>query len=107
MMRVTGESLTCTGSNDPSTSVPFCYSDPDLGGTVDVQMDSFAIQAGTIDVTGSGFESISCLGKLFNKRFRSVSSSAVYAQMRSTPQWSNSSFIWISSSSALCVAQSA
>ena len=32
---VTGESLTCTGSDDPSTSVPFCYSGSDLGETAD------------------------------------------------------------------------
>ena len=32
---VTGESLTCTGSDDPSASVPFCYSGSDLGETAD------------------------------------------------------------------------
>jgi len=64
---VTGESLTCTGSDDPSASVPFCYSGSDLGETVDVKVDSFASEAGTIDVTGSGLESISCLGKSFTK----------------------------------------
>ena len=32
---VTGESLTCTGSDDPSASVPFCYSSSDLGETAD------------------------------------------------------------------------
>ena len=58
---VTGESLKCTGSDDPSTSVPFCYSGSDLGETVDVKVDSFAGEAGIIDATGSGLESISCL----------------------------------------------
>ena len=32
---VTGESLTCTGSDDPLASVPFCYSGSDLGETSD------------------------------------------------------------------------
>jgi prophage tail gpP-like protein len=64
---VTGESLTCTGSDDPSASVPFCYSGADLGETVDVKVDSFTNEAGTIDITGSGLESISCLGKSFSK----------------------------------------
>ena len=32
---VTGESLTCIGSDDPSASVPFCYSGSDLGETAD------------------------------------------------------------------------
>ena len=42
---VTGESLTCTGSDDPSASVPFCYSGSDLGETVDVKVDSFGSEA--------------------------------------------------------------
>ena len=63
---VTGESLTCTGSDNPSASVPFCCSGSDLGETVDVKVDSFASEAGTIDVTGSGLESY-CLGKSLTK----------------------------------------
>ena len=47
--------------------MPFCNSGSDLGETVDVKVDSFASEAGTIDVTGSGLESISGLGKLFTK----------------------------------------
>ena len=38
---VTGESLTCTGSDDLSISVPFCCGS-DSGETVDVKIDSFA-----------------------------------------------------------------
>ena len=64
---VTGESLTCTGSDDLSNSVPFYYHDSDSGKTVDVRMDNFAGETGTIDVTGSGLESIPCLGNSFTK----------------------------------------
>merc|ERR1712012_1014524 len=70
---VTGESLTCTGSDDPSASVPFCYSGAALGETVDVKVDSFTNEAGTIDITGSGLESISCLGKSFSKSGQDLS----------------------------------
>ena len=44
-----------------------CYSGSDLGETVDVKVDSFAGEAGIIDATGSGLESISCLGESFTK----------------------------------------
>ena len=56
---VTGESLTCTGSDDLPTSVPFYYRDSDSGETVDVRMYSFAGETQTIDRTGSGLGSIS------------------------------------------------
>merc|ERR1711916_369628 len=62
-----------TGSDDPSASVPFCYSGADLGETVDVKVDSFTNEAGTIDITGSGLESISCLGKSFSKSGQDLS----------------------------------
>ena len=48
---VTGETLTCTGSDGPSASVTFCYSGSDLGETAD----------------GVGLESYSCLVKSFTK----------------------------------------
>ena len=76
------ESFTCTGSDDPSASVPFCYSGADLGETVDVKVDSFTNEAGTIDITGSGLESISCLGKSLSKmRFTPQSRSLSFASM--------------------------
>ena len=56
---VTGESLTCTGSDDLPTSVPFCYRDSDSGEMVDVRMSSFAGETQTIDRTGSGLGSVS------------------------------------------------
>ena len=45
--------------------MPFFFSGSDLGETVDVKVDSFASEAGTTDVAGSGLESISCLGESF------------------------------------------
>ena len=59
--------------------MPFCYSGADFGETVDVKVDSFANEAGTIDITGSGLESISCLRKSLSK-------------MRFTPQSRSLSF---------------
>ena len=64
---VTGESPTCTISDDLPTSVLFYYCGSDSGETVDVRMDSFAGETGTIDVVGSGLENIPCLGKSFTK----------------------------------------
>merc|ERR1711945_84718 len=43
------------------------------GETVDVKVDSFTNEAGTIDITGSGLESISCLGKSFSKSGQDLS----------------------------------
>ena len=64
---VMGGSLTCTGSEDLPTSVRFYYRDSDSGETVDVRMDGFADETETIDVTGSGPESIPCVGNSFTK----------------------------------------
>ena len=47
---VTGESLTCTGSDDPSASVPFCYSGADLGETVDVKVEMRRGQSISLEV---------------------------------------------------------
>ena len=46
-----GESLTCTGSDDLPTSVPFYYRDSDLEETVGMKAGSFASDGGIIDVT--------------------------------------------------------
>ena len=64
---ITGESLTLTGRDDQSTSVPFCYSGFDLRETVDVKMDSITNETETVDVTGGGLGSIPCLGKSLTK----------------------------------------
>ena len=38
-----------------------------LGERVNLKMNSFNSEAGSFDLTGSGLESISCLGKSFSK----------------------------------------
>ena len=48
-------------------SVAFYCWGSDSGETVEQKLDSFVGEAGTIDVTGSGLESIPCLGKSFTK----------------------------------------
>merc|ERR1712209_108032 len=58
---------TCTGSGDPPSAVPFCYTGSKLGETVNLKVNSFDSEAGSFDLTGSGLESISCLGKSFSK----------------------------------------
>ena len=84
---VTGESLTCTVRDDPSTSVTMCYSGFDLGETVDVKMDTITSETETFDVTGSGLESIPCLGKSLTKSGQDlmVDRSTVRTKTRSTP----------------------
>ena len=47
--------------------MPFYCRDSDSGETVDVRKDSFAGETETIDVTGSGLESIPCLSKSITK----------------------------------------
>ena len=85
---VTGEFLTCTGRDDPSTSVTMCYSVFDLGETVDVKMDTITSETETIDVAGSGLERIPCLGKSLTKSGQDlmVDRSTVRTKTRSTPQ---------------------
>ena len=48
---VTGKSLTSTGSDDLSTSMPFCCSGSDLRETVDAKVDSFTVR-GFPDTSG-------------------------------------------------------
>eukprot|EP00913_Durusdinium_trenchii_P003255 g3011.t1 len=59
----------CTGSGAPS--VPVCYagSAKELGmkETVQVKVDTFSNNQGTMDLKGSGAETINCLGKTFTK----------------------------------------
>ena len=85
---VTGESLTCTGRDDPSTSVTMCYSGFNLGETVDVKMDTITSETEIIDVIGSGLESIPCLGESLTKSGQDlmVDRSTVRTKTRSTPQ---------------------
>ena len=64
---VMGESPACTGSNNPMTSVASSYSGSDLRETVEAKMDSFTSEAETTDVTGSGLESMSCLGEVIHQ----------------------------------------
>ena len=52
---VTGESMTCTESDDLPTSVPFYCRDSGSGETVDVKMDNFAGKTETNDVTQTMF----------------------------------------------------
>ena len=53
---------TCTGSGDPPSAIPFCYTESKLGERVNLKVNSFDSEAGSFDLTGSGPESISCLG---------------------------------------------
>ena len=92
------ETLMRTGSGDPSTSVPFFYDGSDFRETVDVKTESFAIETGITDMTGSGLESISCWIALTMSR--SFPSDTVWTKTRSTPQWSTFSFARKSCSSA-------
>ena len=58
---------TCTGSGDLPSAAPFCETGSKLGEIVNVKVNSLASEAGSFDLTGSGLESISCLGKSFTK----------------------------------------
>ena len=58
---------TFTGSGDPPSAAPFCYTGSKLGETVKLKVNTCASEAGSFDLTGSGLESISCLGKSFTK----------------------------------------
>ena len=50
---IAGESLTCTGSDSSSASVPLRYCGSDLEEMVGVKPGSFDGEAGIIDVAGS------------------------------------------------------
>ena len=58
---------TCTGSEDHPSAIPFCYTGSKLGERVNLKVNSFNSEAGSINLTGSGLESISHLGKSFSK----------------------------------------
>ena len=66
---VTGKTLMCTRSADSLASVACYYSGSDSGETVEVKLESFAREAGTIDVTGSGLEIIPCLGEVLDQEW--------------------------------------
>lgn len=65
-------SSTCQGSGDPPSNTPYCYSGGVLGETVVVKVLSFASEKGTVDVTGKGIETFSCLNKPFTKAGQSL-----------------------------------
>ena len=50
---------TCTGSEDHPSAIPFCYTRSKLGERVNLKVNSFNSEAGSINLTGSGLESIS------------------------------------------------
>ena len=62
---------TCTGKENPPSAIPFCYTGSKLGERVNLKVNSFDSEAGSFDLTGSGLESISCLGKSFQEWSRS------------------------------------
>merc|ERR1712084_52122 len=66
---------TCTGSADPPAA-PLCYegSAGALGLKEDVKakLVSYASGKGTMDLTGSGIETISCVGKSFTKKGQEI-----------------------------------
>ena len=59
------------GQRKPSSAIPFCYTGSKLGERVNLKVNSFDSEAGSFDLTGSGLESISCLGKSFQEWSRS------------------------------------
>mmetsp|Transcript_3172 Transcript_3172/g.7130 ORF Transcript_3172/g.7130 Transcript_3172/m.7130 type:complete len:144 (+) Transcript_3172:91-522(+) len=62
-----GQAVNCTGSADPTGTVPYCFCGGQLGETVSLKVTSFASEKGTVDVSGSGLETIACSGKAFTK----------------------------------------
>ena len=58
---------TYTGSGDHPSVILFCYTGSKLDERVNLKVNSFNSDAGSFDLTGSGLESISCLGKSFSK----------------------------------------
>ena len=49
---------TCTGSGDPPSAIPFCYTGSKLGVRVNLKVNSFDSDADSFDLTGSGLEDI-------------------------------------------------
>merc|ERR1712216_722686 len=63
----------CTGAKDPSGSYPMCYEGSAGALGVKVKLVSYASGKGTMDLVGSGIESISCKGKSFTKSGQDIS----------------------------------
>jgi len=67
----------CSGSDDPKGPFPACYEGKAgaLGVTEDVKvkLTSYASGKGTMDITGSGIEAITCTGKSFTKSGQTIS----------------------------------
>jgi hypothetical protein len=51
---------TCTGSGDPPTHAPFCYSGSRFGETVTAKFKSFVKGTGSLTVAASGLKSVNC-----------------------------------------------
>jgi len=66
----------CSGSKDPSGPYPLCYEGSagalGLKEDVKVKISSFASGKGTMDLSGSGIETISCTGKSFTKSGQAI-----------------------------------
>ena len=52
------DARTCTGSGDPPSAIPFCYTGSKLGERVNLKVNSFDSEADSFDLTGSGLEDI-------------------------------------------------
>merc|ERR1711907_774796 len=67
----------CSGSADPAGPYPLCYEGSagalGLKEDVKVKISSFASGKGTMDLSGSGIETISCTGKSFTKSGQEIS----------------------------------
>ena len=53
---------TYTGSEDPPSAAPSCYTCSKFGETANVKANTFDVDTGNFELTGSGLESISCSG---------------------------------------------
>ena len=62
---------TCTGSGDPPSAAPFCFTGSKLGETENLKVNTFASEAGGFDLTGSGLESISFGKVVYEERAES------------------------------------
>merc|ERR1711920_866273 len=67
---------TCSGSADPPSAAPLCYEGSagalGLKEDVKVKLDTYAGGKGTMVLTGSGIEAISCKGKSFTKNGQEI-----------------------------------
>mmetsp|Transcript_1445 Transcript_1445/g.1964 ORF Transcript_1445/g.1964 Transcript_1445/m.1964 type:complete len:175 (-) Transcript_1445:3-527(-) len=64
---------TCTGTADPPAATPYCYTGGELGETVMLKVTSYGGGQGTVDVSGSGLQTIDCKGKPFKKDGQTLS----------------------------------